>query len=165
MARLVKNCLQCRRPGFNSCVGKIHWGTDRLCTPVFWPGEFHGLYSRWGCKVGHDWATFTFTSISFSRGSNWGHTWQVTCGAILKGDLKPVWALGDFKKLFICVLVTPCSMWNLSSLTRDRTCAPILRKAESQPLDLQGRPLGDFRDLFLCEVQNLLENLIKALSN
>ena len=19
-------------------------------TPVFWPGEFHGLYSPWGCK-------------------------------------------------------------------------------------------------------------------
>ena len=22
-----------------------------LPTPVFWPGEFHGLYSPWGCKV------------------------------------------------------------------------------------------------------------------
>ena len=22
----------------------------RLRTPVFWPGEFHGLYSPWGCK-------------------------------------------------------------------------------------------------------------------
>ena len=22
----------------------------RLPTPVFWPGEFHGLYSSWGCK-------------------------------------------------------------------------------------------------------------------
>ena len=21
-----------------------------LPTPVFWPGEFHGLYSPWGCK-------------------------------------------------------------------------------------------------------------------
>ena len=23
---------------------------DRLPTPVFWPGEFDGLYSPWGCK-------------------------------------------------------------------------------------------------------------------
>ena len=23
---------------------------ERLLTPVFWPGEFHGLYSPWGCK-------------------------------------------------------------------------------------------------------------------
>ena len=25
-------------------------GRDRLLTPVFWPGEFHGLYSPWGRK-------------------------------------------------------------------------------------------------------------------
>ena len=23
---------------------------EQLCIPVFWPGEFHGLYSPWGCK-------------------------------------------------------------------------------------------------------------------
>ena len=32
---MVKNLLQCRRPGFNSWVGKIHWKRDRLHTPVF----------------------------------------------------------------------------------------------------------------------------------
>ena len=42
--------LQCRRPRFNPWVGKIPWRTDRLRTPVFWPGEFHGLYSPWGRK-------------------------------------------------------------------------------------------------------------------
>ena len=31
-------------------VGKIPWRRERLFTPVFWPGEFHGLYSPWGCK-------------------------------------------------------------------------------------------------------------------
>ena len=25
----------------------------------FWPGEFHGLYSPWGHRVGHDWVTLT----------------------------------------------------------------------------------------------------------
>ena len=29
----------------------IPWSRDRLPTPVFWPGEFHGLYSPWGRKV------------------------------------------------------------------------------------------------------------------
>ena len=30
-------------------------------TPVFWPGELHGLYSPWGLqRVGHDRATCTF---------------------------------------------------------------------------------------------------------
>ena len=32
---------------------------SRIPTPVFWPREFHGLYSPWGCRVRHDWATFT----------------------------------------------------------------------------------------------------------
>ena len=31
-------------------VGKIHWRRERLPTPVFWPGEVHGLYSPWGHK-------------------------------------------------------------------------------------------------------------------
>ena len=42
--------LQCRRPGFDPWVGKIPWRRERLSTPVFWPGEFHGLYSPWGHK-------------------------------------------------------------------------------------------------------------------
>ena len=51
--------LQCGRPGFDSWVGKIPWRREGLPTPVFWPGEFHGLYSPWCHK--EDWATFPFT--------------------------------------------------------------------------------------------------------
>ena len=43
-------CLQCGRPGFDPCVGKIPCRRERLPTPVFRPGEFHGLYSPWGHK-------------------------------------------------------------------------------------------------------------------
>ena len=32
-------------PGFDPWVGKIPWKKERLLTPVFWPGEFHGLNS------------------------------------------------------------------------------------------------------------------------
>jgi len=32
-------------PGLN-----IPWRRERLPTPVFWPEEFHGLYSPWGRK-------------------------------------------------------------------------------------------------------------------
>ena len=35
---------------FGLFVGKIPWRRERLPTPVFWPGEFHGLYSPWGHK-------------------------------------------------------------------------------------------------------------------
>ena len=40
-------------PGFDPWVGKIPWRRERLPTPVFWPGEFHGLYSPWGRKESH----------------------------------------------------------------------------------------------------------------
>ena len=38
------------RPGFDPWVGKVSWRRERLFTPVFWPREFHGLYSPWGRK-------------------------------------------------------------------------------------------------------------------
>ena len=50
VAQLVRICLQCGRPGFGPWVGKIPWRRERLPTPVFWTGEFHGLYSSWGRK-------------------------------------------------------------------------------------------------------------------
>ena len=41
-----------RRPGVDPWVGDpfFLWRRERLPTPVFWPGEFHGLYSPWGRK-------------------------------------------------------------------------------------------------------------------
>ena len=57
---------QCRRPWFNSWVGKIPWTREWLPTPVLLPGEFYGQrslagYSPWGRRVRHNWATNTFT--------------------------------------------------------------------------------------------------------
>ena len=49
-ASLVAQVVKCRRPGFDPWVGKIPWRRERLPTPVFWPGEFHGLYSPWDHK-------------------------------------------------------------------------------------------------------------------
>ena len=42
--------MQGGRPGFDPWVGKIPWGRELLPTPVFWPGEFHGVYNPWGLK-------------------------------------------------------------------------------------------------------------------
>ena len=53
--------LQCRRPGLDLWVGKIPLRREQQPTPVFWPGEFHGLYSPWGCRVRHNWSDFHFT--------------------------------------------------------------------------------------------------------
>ena len=51
MAQLVKKIhLPCGRPGIDPWVVNIPWKSEQLPSPVFWPGEFHGLYSPWRCK-------------------------------------------------------------------------------------------------------------------
>ena len=45
-------------PGLGRSPGE---GDGYPSTPVFWPGEFHGLQSMGLQRVGHDWETFTFT--------------------------------------------------------------------------------------------------------
>ena len=50
VAQLVKNPPATWRPGFDPWVGTIPWRRERLTTPVFWPGESHGLYNPWGHK-------------------------------------------------------------------------------------------------------------------
>ena len=46
MVQLVKNLPAMQE----TWVEKIPWRREWLPTPVFWPGEFHGLYSPGGLK-------------------------------------------------------------------------------------------------------------------
>ena len=46
VAQLVRNLPAM----WETWVGKISWRRERLPILVFWPGEFHGLYSPWGLK-------------------------------------------------------------------------------------------------------------------
>ena len=64
VAQLVKNLPACGRPGFNPWVGKVPWRRARLPIPVFWPGEFHGLYSALDRKELDmtEWLSLHFTS-------------------------------------------------------------------------------------------------------
>ena len=34
-------------------LGRFPWIREELPTSVFWPGEFHGLYSPWGRRDSH----------------------------------------------------------------------------------------------------------------
>ena len=43
-------CRRHKRCGFDPWVRKISWRRAWQPTPVFWPGEFHELYSLWGRK-------------------------------------------------------------------------------------------------------------------
>ena len=50
VAQLVKNPPAMWETWDQSLDQEDPLGRDRLPTPVLWPGEFHGLYSPWGCK-------------------------------------------------------------------------------------------------------------------
>ena len=54
-------CLQWGRPVFDPWVGKILWRRKGQPTPVLLHGKSNGrrslVYSPWGRRVGHDWAT------------------------------------------------------------------------------------------------------------
>ena len=66
--------------------------------------------------------------------------------------------------LFYVLVFWPQGMWDLISLTRDRTCAPCTGSTESYPLDCQGSPIsivlnhaacGSFYDSPNWRIQNL----------
>ena len=48
---------------FDPWIGKTPWRRERLPIPVFWPREFHGLYSPWGRK---EWDTTERLSLYFT---------------------------------------------------------------------------------------------------
>ena len=45
-----QNSILSLKNNFTNCLLDGLGRRERLPTPVFWPGEFHGLYSPWGCK-------------------------------------------------------------------------------------------------------------------
>ena len=50
MAQLVKNLPAMQETLVGSLGWEDPWRRERLPTPLFWLGEFHGLYSPWGHK-------------------------------------------------------------------------------------------------------------------
>ena len=50
VAQLVKNLPVMRETWVRSLGWKDPLEKGRLPAPLFWPGEFHGLYTPWGRK-------------------------------------------------------------------------------------------------------------------
>ena len=50
VVQLVMNLPATQETRLDPWVGKIPWRREPLPTSVFWPGEFHGLYSPLGRK-------------------------------------------------------------------------------------------------------------------
>ena len=108
-------------------AGKILWRRERLPTPVFWPGEFHGLGSPWGHKeifyiLFKPFVLFIALYVCF----NLFFLKKCTCTSDL--ILSPV--LSDLLFLnvssydlsytfFFIFFATLCNLRDLSSVTRD----------------------------------------------
>ena len=69
VAQLVKNPHAKQESFVDSWIRKIRRRRDRLPTPVFWPGEFHGLYTPWGHKESDttEWLSLLSTVIKRQR--------------------------------------------------------------------------------------------------
>ena len=67
-----------RETWVQSLVGKIPCKRERLPTPVFWPGEFHWLYSPWGHK-GWIWFIYSLSHSSHISSYQWLHVTNVCC--------------------------------------------------------------------------------------
>ena len=84
-------------PGLGRSPGEV----GLYPTPVFWPGEFHGLYSPWGSqKIGHDWATSTFRKLLRTSAEYFNHSLEVLryfvrVGRLLLSKIK---SLGNVKQ-------------------------------------------------------------------
>ena len=87
IARLVKESTCNRRPQLDSWVRKVPWRRERLLTPVFWPGEVHGLYCPWGHKEWNTTEQLSLNGIGIIK-KNWiflqqhGWIWSVLCEVI-----------------------------------------------------------------------------------
>ena len=110
VAQLMKNQLQCGRPGFDPWDGKISWRRERLRTPVFWPGVSQGLNSPWGHK-------------QWTQLSDFHSQWHRMCNILLLAylTLAPLWwglrlgllAIFKIRLFFFFVLSFKSSLYTL----------------------------------------------------
>ena len=89
VAQLVKNLPAMRE----TWVGKIPWRRERPPTPVFWPGESHGLKSPQGAKSQTRLSDFDFTAHGCA-----------VLSAHNSGGLRPRLGLWEWAALELCCI-------------------------------------------------------------
>ena len=101
VAQLVKNPPAMRQTWVQSLGRKSPWRRERLPTPVFWPWEFHGLYSLWGHKESDtiEWLSFHFKQMNWSYFIDSSFTrrlfWGPGVPKIIKTKLIPAFHFDD----------------------------------------------------------------------
>ena len=115
VAQMVKNCLQCRRPRSDPCVGKIPWRRVWQSTSVFLPGKFHGQrslvdHNPWGPKEPDttEWPTLS-REVMLWFSSNYSVLWS-SCSVVFN-SLQPhglfpsiSWSLLKLKSIELMML-------------------------------------------------------------
>ena len=106
MAQLVKNLPAMWETWVQSLDWEIPWRRERLFTPVFWPGEFHGLYSH---GVANSWTRLSnfhfhiiFHTVNFN--GEFGNILKLT-----KNDqLSEIWYIHSMDFWWESILSFPC---------------------------------------------------------
>ena len=133
VAQLIKNSLQCRKPGFSPWAMKIPWRREWQSIPVFLPGEFHGqrshgkLQSMGSHRVGHDWVTNTFTFINLEETISLNFLTTTESNRICEKKWMPIkfplfilfFLLISFILLYFIFLAVSCSSRDHSSPIKD----------------------------------------------
>ena len=94
MAQLVKNCLQCGRPGFDPWVGKIPGGRhgNPLCIILAWRIPMGRgacrLQSMGSQRVRHDWATKHSMACYFKKKKSKNYLFLSNLPVLLKANDK-----------------------------------------------------------------------------
>ena len=83
MAQLVKNPPALWGTRVQSLGWEDPWRRERLPTPVFWPGEFHGLYSPWGHKESDVTERLSLSLRRVSETHREGHPWRWGSGRVV----------------------------------------------------------------------------------
>ena len=103
VAHLVKNSPAMRE----TWVQPLGWRRERLPTPVFWPGEFRGPYSPWGCKELDTTEWLSLSNIIYSAPNSlfvqFCHNfWQTTADNIPQIFLCKIADCHCFNTIFCC---------------------------------------------------------------
>ena len=122
-------------PGFNPWVRKIHWRREWQCTPIFFPGEFHGQKEPGRLQsVGLQSRTYWGTHIrTFPDSPNTLH-------------------LGSWF-LFFCMLFAICTYWwflKLCPVTAAASLRVFLSLLHCQLLHLGPGPHLSHLDHWIC---------------